>query len=144
MTDTPISNAVSPVVFMGSGGPDLTAPEAVERLAKYHDWRDDGDSETAATLRALSAQLNKKYDDIGEMYIQKAELEAENARLRDELADALTAIEECRDEIDQSIRNEYPYDHPVQERYRQRDFSANPARVFLERRAALRDMEPDT
>jgi hypothetical protein len=67
-------------------------------------------------------------------------LEAENARLRDELADALTAIEECKEEIDQSIRNEYPHDHPVQERYRKRDFEANPARVFLDRRAALRDM----
>ena len=33
-----------------------TSPEAVERLAKYHDWRDDGDSGTAATLRALSAE----------------------------------------------------------------------------------------
>lgn len=31
MTDTPRSNELSPVVFMGSGGPDLTAPEQVER-----------------------------------------------------------------------------------------------------------------
>ena len=31
-----------------------TSPEAVERLAKYHDWRPAGESKTAATLRALS------------------------------------------------------------------------------------------
>ena len=68
-------------------------------------------------------------------------LEAENARLRDDLADAMTAIEECKDEIDQSIINEYPHDHPVQERYRKRDFAANPARMFLDRRAALRALE---
>ena len=34
-----------------------TSPEAVEQLATYHDWRDDGDSDTAATLRSLSARV---------------------------------------------------------------------------------------
>ena len=93
----------------------------------------DAQREAAAILRAC-----KTGDAPTDERVKR--LEAENARLRNELADALTAIEECRDEIDQSIWNEYPHDHPVQERYRQRDFSANPARVFLERRAALRDM----
>jgi hypothetical protein len=41
------------------------------------------------------------------------------------------ALVECRDEIDSYIRNEYPHDHPVQERYRQRDFESNPARIAL-------------
>jgi hypothetical protein len=41
------------------------------------------------------------------------------------------ALVECRDEIDSYIRNEYPHDHPVQERYRQRDFKSNPARIAL-------------
>lgn len=36
-----------------------TSPEAVERLATYHDWRDDGDSDTAATLRSLSARVTE-------------------------------------------------------------------------------------
>jgi hypothetical protein len=54
MTDTPRSNAISPVVFMGSDGPDLT-PEAVERLAQdmqQHMPFGRG----ADTLRALSAE----------------------------------------------------------------------------------------
>ena len=42
------------------------------------------------------------------------------------------ALVECRDEIDDYVRHEYPHDHPVQERCRQRDFSANPARIALE------------
>ena len=46
------------------------------------------------------------------------------ARLRD-------ALELCRDEIDDYIRQEYPIDHPVQDRYRKRDFAANPARIAL-------------
>ena len=32
MTDTPRSNEISPVVFMGSGGPDLTPDERIARL----------------------------------------------------------------------------------------------------------------
>lgn len=48
------------------------------------------------------------------------------------LARAITALEECRDEIDQYVRNEYPLDHPVHQRYRARDFAANPARAALE------------
>ena len=34
MTDTPRSNEISPVVFMGSGGPDLTPDERIARLVK--------------------------------------------------------------------------------------------------------------
>jgi len=41
------------------------------------------------------------------------------------------ALRECEAEIDQYIRQEYFGDHPVQERYRQRDFGANPARIAL-------------
>ena len=50
------------------------------------------------------------------------------------LAKADAALKECMDEIDDYIRHEYPIDHPVHERYRQRDFSANPARVYFEAR----------
>jgi len=57
---------------------------------------------------------------------QLTALQAENARLRD-------ALKECEAEIDQYIRQEYPGDHPVHEQYRQRDFSANPARTALQR-----------
>ena len=41
------------------------------------------------------------------------------------------ALRECESEIDAYIWQEYPGDHPVHERYRQRDFSANPARIAL-------------
>ena len=37
----------------------------------------------------------------------------------------------CQDEIDDYIQKEYPGAHPVQERYRQRDFASNPARTAL-------------
>jgi hypothetical protein len=65
------------------------------------------------TIRALSARV--------------AELEAE----RDA---GLVALFECMEEIDAYIKQEYPHDHPVQERYRQRDYAANPARIFLQER----------
>ena len=47
------------------------------------------------------------------------------------IAELEAALVECRDEIDRYVRQEYPHDHPVQERYRQRDFSTNPARIAL-------------
>jgi hypothetical protein len=42
------------------------------------------------------------------------------------------ALVKSRDEIDHYILQEYNLDHPVHERYRQRDFGANPARKALE------------
>lgn len=53
------------------------------------------------------------------------------AALERKLAKAVEALRECQAEIDQYIRQEYPLDHPVHERYRQRDMSANPARAAL-------------
>jgi hypothetical protein len=69
----------------------------------------------------------------------------EDSALCDEAADrieeleaerdaALVALFECMEEIDAYIQQEYPHDHPVQERYRQRDYAANPARIFLRER----------
>jgi hypothetical protein len=52
-------------------------------------------------------------------------LQAEVARLRD-------GLRKCEAEIDQYIRQEYPGDHPIHDRYRKRDFAANPARIALE------------
>lgn len=51
-------------------------------------------------------------------------LAEENQRLRE-------ALKECEAEIDRYIWQEYPLDHQVHERYRQRDFVANPARAAL-------------
>jgi len=97
--------------------PDIT-PEAVERHIMRidpHGYSQKGslNDDTITMLRALAARL--------------AEVEAE----RDA---ALVAIFECMGEIDAYIQLEYLYDHPVQERYRQRDYAANPARIFLRER----------
>ena len=47
------------------------------------------------------------------------------------IAELEPAFVECREEIDGYIRQEYPHDHPVHRLYRQRGFSANPARIAL-------------
>jgi len=63
-----------------------------------------------------------------------ADLEQAEARIEEleaKLAKAIKGLEESQGEIDDYIRSEYPHDHPVQERYRQRDFSGNPARLAL-------------
>ena len=52
------------------------------------------------------------------------DLLTENARLR-------AALAECEAEIDAYIRQEYPLDHPIQERSRAHAFAANPARAAL-------------
>ena len=51
--------------------------------------------------------------------------------LETKLTKAVEALRECQAEIDQYIWQEYPSDHPVHERYRKRDLSANPARAAL-------------
>lgn len=53
-------------------------------------------------------------------------------KLEANMAKAMEFLGEARDEIDAYIRQEYPLDHPVHDRYRQRDFAANPARVAME------------
>ena len=47
------------------------------------------------------------------------------------LADAMEGLEKCQAELDEYSRQEYPLDHTVHERYRQRDYDANPARITL-------------
>ena len=55
------------------------------------------------------------------------------------LADAIEGLEKCQEELDAYSRQEYPLDHTVHERYRQRDYDANPARITL---AALKGETP--
>lgn len=47
------------------------------------------------------------------------------------LAKAVGALEQCQTELDQYSAHEYPGEHPVQARYRKRDYDANPARIAL-------------
>jgi len=57
----------------------------------------------------------------------RAQLDAARAQAKT----ARDALVECRDELDAYSQNEYPSDHPVHVRYRQRDYAANPARIAL-------------
>lgn len=59
--------------------------------------------------------------------------------LEAKLAKAIKGLEESQEEIDNYIRWEYPSDHPVHERYRKRDFAANPARIYLAELTGGRD-----
>ena len=54
-------------------------------------------------------------------------IDAQDAKIK-ALVEALVL---CRDELDAYSQQEYPSDHPVHERYRQRDYDANPARAAL-------------
>jgi hypothetical protein len=51
---------------------------------------------------------------------------------------AIEGLVRAEAEIDVYIRQEYPYDHPVHEHYRKRDYAANSARIAL---SALTDQE---
>jgi hypothetical protein len=52
--------------------------------------------------------------------------------LEEKLDRAKAAMVECCLEIDDYVQEVYRHDHPVQERYRQRGFASNPARIALE------------
>ena len=81
-----------------------------------------------AELEAECWRMKEERDRaIGWRDSDQARAEAAEAKL----AKAMDGLRECEGEIDQYIRQEYPHDHPVQERYRQRDFAANPARATL-------------
>ena len=68
-----------------------------------------------------------------------AALRAQLAEAQAQVQTALDALVECCEEIDAYIQHEYPLDHPVQERCRQRDYAANPARIAL---ALIQPTEP--
>ena len=64
--------------------------------------------------------MNSESDDIQKIAALIAEVERYRA-----------ALVECQEYIDDYVRQEYPLDHPLHERYRERDFAANPARIAL-------------
>jgi phage gp36-like protein len=59
------------------------------------------------------------------------QLQAERRTARAEVERLRKALAECRDEIDGYIHAEYPGEHPVQVRRRDRDLASNPARAAL-------------
>lgn len=65
-------------------------------------------------------------------YVYKSPISTSEVYHHDDVVrELIAALEECRDELDAYSRQEYPGDHPVHERYRKRDFEANPARIAL-------------
>jgi hypothetical protein len=51
--------------------------------------------------------------------------------LEAKLTIAMVGLVQSQYELDQYSLHEYPSDHPVHERYRQRDYDANPARIAI-------------
>ena len=73
-------------------------------------------------------------DPIG-AWVHMEDYHAQTARIEEleaELEIALEGLKKSQQEIDDYIRQEYPQDIPLHERYRMRDFSANPARSTIE------------
>ncbi len=85
------------------------------------------DADVGFSHRAGNVTAEHEYVSADLYAAEKARADSAEAKL----AKAVGALEECQAEIDEYIRHEYPGDHPVQERYRRRDFSANPARIAL-------------
>ena len=83
----------------------------------------------------MSEDLVKRLRDSTAWYHADCELKMKCADRIEELeallAKAVDGLRQCEAEIDDYIRHEYPGDHPVQARYRKRDFDANPARATL-------------
>ena len=111
------------------------------------------DAETEINKSALGQDntfLHSRYADaklrIEALTVDRAEARAgwhkyEGAWMAAEgkLADAVQGLEKCQEELDEYSRQEYPLDHTVHQRYRQRDYDANPARITL---AALKGETP--
>ena len=89
--------------------------DLVKRLRSIHTAADC--DQAADRIEALTAERDK---------YEGAWMTAEGR-----LADAMEGLEKCQAELDEYSRQEYPLDHSVHERYRQRDYDANPARITL-------------
>lgn len=94
--------------------------------ATYH--RGKKNYGTGYDMMARIDELEAKLGALSKRHEKALVLGADN---RDKLAKAMEALVKCRDELDAYSQNEYPSDHPVQERCRQRDYAANPARIAL-------------
>jgi len=125
-----------------------TAPEAADRideLEKQNASLEAAIKRQASAARTLRSCALAEVQHLSEMdrseYFAAHTLDSErdaNAILTDrieeleaKLAKAMVGLVQSRDELDQYSQHEYPSDHPVHERYRQRDYDANPARATL-------------
>jgi len=99
------------------------ADTAIEQSELYKAAKRDAE-EAEAYAAALASDMNA----LADMLRKSREY---NVLLEAKLAKAVEALRECEADIDGYIWHEYPGDHPVQARYRKRDFDANPARIAL-------------
>jgi chromosome segregation ATPase len=141
----------------------MTDDDLMKRLQiGWHDedtppWVSNAMSEAKTRIETLTAERDKAYASgysDAETEISKSALGQRNDFLHSQyanaadhiksltakLADAMEGLEKCQAELDEYSHQEYPLDHPVHERYRQRDYDANPARITL---AALKGESHD-
>jgi len=124
------------------------ADAMIEAQAKDHASNNIRFAEATHRIETLIAERDKAYANgysDAETEISKSALGQRNAFLHSQyahaadhikvltakLADAMEGLEKCQAELDEYSRQEYPLDHSVHERYRQRDYNANPARITL-------------
>ena len=123
--------------------------ELVERLRNYDEFEQDRDGqiicqkceithEAADRIEQLERELSisrmaQVVMDNGAEALTAERDKYESAWMTAEgkLEDAVQGLEKCQAELDAYSRQEYPLDHSVHERYRQRDYDANPARITL-------------
>ncbi len=120
MTDAP---KLKPCPFCGSG-------DAVKGK-----WEDDGGSlyvGVQCCVCGAEFALPVQWDQHSvPNRLQEALYKWNTRHTPPEVLALVDALRQCCDELDEYSRQEYPLDHPVHERYRQRDYDANPARTAL-------------
>jgi len=87
----------------------------------------------------MSDDLVKRWDEyVDSMGSVMGEVEHMAQQMRDRIEEleaklirAKIGLVLAREELDDYSRQEYPGDHPVHQRYRRRDYDANPARIAL-------------
>ena len=98
------------------------ADAETERDKAYANGYSDAETEVSKSA------LGQRNDFLHSQYANAAD---HIKSLTAKLADAMEGLEKCQAELDEYSRQEYPLEHPVHERYRQRDYDANPARITL-------------
>lgn len=96
-------------------------------------------SELEAKL-AVAAKERDEWQSLAESAIKDdAVKNIHYAEIQAKLTIAMVGLVQSRDELDLYSQYEYPPDHPVHERCRQRDYDANPARIAI---AKIRGEQP--
>jgi len=100
----------------------------------------DGETEFYS-IESMMDEAHNLYTIAKALAAERDDLRAALATAQAQVQTAWDALDECCEEIDAYIQHEYPLDHTVQERCRQRDYAANPARIAL---AMIQPTEPRT